>query len=205
MPFETTNVLLHTALQPICVYAFKCRVDLILGIYLLICSSEWFVEIYEAVAQRCSARKGLKNFAKFTEGHLCRSLCFNKVASLPPISVFAKVILWKASLTFCKCRLTEYTNISDRLIDYQFLNYFVIVQSSDLFFDKLTHICPKSSLLLFLRNVFVFYIQTFPVVTSTTICWKFYREPINFDGMNIHPLDMKGSTRKKNVEWNLGL
>ena len=35
----------------------------------------------EAVAQRCSLRKGvLRNFAKFTGEHLCKSLFFNKVA-----------------------------------------------------------------------------------------------------------------------------
>ena len=35
----------------------------------------------EAVAQRCSVRKGvLRNFTKFTGKHLCQSLFFNKVA-----------------------------------------------------------------------------------------------------------------------------
>ena len=39
----------------------------------------------EAVVQRCSAKKGvLKNFAKFTEIHLCQSLLFKKVAGLGP-------------------------------------------------------------------------------------------------------------------------
>ena len=33
--------------------------------------------------QRCSMKKGvLRNFAKFTEKHLCQSLLFNKVAGL---------------------------------------------------------------------------------------------------------------------------
>ena len=33
--------------------------------------------------QTCSLKKGvLKNFAKFTGKHLCKSLCFNKVADL---------------------------------------------------------------------------------------------------------------------------
>ena len=35
----------------------------------------------EAVAQRCSLKKGvLRNFAKFTGKHLCQSVFFNKVA-----------------------------------------------------------------------------------------------------------------------------
>ena len=37
----------------------------------------------EAVTRRCSVKKGiLRNFAKFTEKHLCHSLFFNKVAGL---------------------------------------------------------------------------------------------------------------------------
>ena len=37
----------------------------------------------EAVAQRCSAKKGAaKNFAKFTGKHLCQSLFFDKVTGL---------------------------------------------------------------------------------------------------------------------------
>ena len=39
--------------------------------------------ISEAVAQRCSVRKGvLRNFPKFTGKHLCQSLFFNKAAGL---------------------------------------------------------------------------------------------------------------------------
>ena len=39
----------------------------------------------EAVAKRCSVRKGvLRNFAKFTGKRLCQSLFFNKVAGLRP-------------------------------------------------------------------------------------------------------------------------
>ena len=37
----------------------------------------------EAVAQRCSAKKGAaKNFAKFTGKHLCQSLFFDKFTAL---------------------------------------------------------------------------------------------------------------------------
>ena len=42
-----------------------------------------FTELYntEAVAQRCSVRKGvLRNITKFTGKHLCQSLFFNKVS-----------------------------------------------------------------------------------------------------------------------------
>ena len=37
---------------------------------------------------RCSVREGvLRNFAKFTEKHLCQSLFFNKVARLRPATL----------------------------------------------------------------------------------------------------------------------
>ena len=40
---------------------------------------------------RCSVRKGVRNFTKFTGKHLCRSLFFNKVAglslSIPPENI----------------------------------------------------------------------------------------------------------------------
>ena len=37
-------------------------------------------KIIEAVAQRCSVKKGVpRSFAKFTGQHLCKSLFFNKV------------------------------------------------------------------------------------------------------------------------------
>ena len=37
-------------------------------------------KIIEAVAQRCSVKKGVpRSFAKFTGQHLCQSLFFNKV------------------------------------------------------------------------------------------------------------------------------
>ena len=39
----------------------------------------------EAVVRRCSMKKSVpRNFAKFTERHLCQSLFFNKVAGLRP-------------------------------------------------------------------------------------------------------------------------
>ena len=43
-------------------------------------------EIQEAVILRCSVKRKdvLKNFAKFTEKHFCRSLFFNKVAGWKP-------------------------------------------------------------------------------------------------------------------------
>ena len=47
----------------------------------------------EAVVRRCSVKKGaLKNFVKFTETHLCRSLFFNKVAGLRPATLLGKRI-----------------------------------------------------------------------------------------------------------------
>ena len=47
---------------------------------------KWFW--YSSCYQRCSIIKGvLKNFAKFTQKHLCRSLFFNKVAGLALTSI----------------------------------------------------------------------------------------------------------------------
>ena len=45
----------------------------------------------EAVAQRCSVRKGVpRNFGKFTGKHLCQSLFFNKVVGLRPATLLKK-------------------------------------------------------------------------------------------------------------------
>ena len=45
----------------------------------------------EAVAQRCSVKKGvLRNFTKFTGKHLCQNLFFNKVAGLSPATLLKK-------------------------------------------------------------------------------------------------------------------
>ena len=45
----------------------------------------------EAVAQRCSVKKGvLKNFSKFTGKHMCQSLFFNRVACLSPATLLKK-------------------------------------------------------------------------------------------------------------------
>ena len=39
-------------------------------------------KVPKAVAQRCSVKGVLRNFAEFTEKHLCQSFFFNKVAGL---------------------------------------------------------------------------------------------------------------------------
>ena len=50
-----------------------------------------FVKIREAVARRCSVRKGvLGNFPKFTGKHLCQSLFLNKVVGLRPATLLKK-------------------------------------------------------------------------------------------------------------------
>ena len=44
---------------------------------------KFFKKVTEAVAQRCSVRKGvLRNFAKFRGKHMWQGLFFNKVAGL---------------------------------------------------------------------------------------------------------------------------
>ena len=56
--------------------------------------------------QRFSVKKGvLRNFAKFTGKHLCRSLFFNKVAGLRPVTYFWSVF---------SCIGTEYRKIQIR-------------------------------------------------------------------------------------------
>ena len=40
--------------------------------------------------RKCSMKGVLKNFIKFTGKHLCRSLCFNKVAGLRPATLLKK-------------------------------------------------------------------------------------------------------------------
>ena len=50
-----------------------------------------FILPLEAVAQRCSLRKGvLRNFSKFAEKNLCQRLIFNKVADLSPATLLKK-------------------------------------------------------------------------------------------------------------------
>ena len=53
--------------------------------FFVVLNFQFFCNVAEAVARRCSVRKGvLKNFAKFTGKHLCHSLFFNKVAGSRP-------------------------------------------------------------------------------------------------------------------------
>ena len=54
--------------------------------------------------QRCSIKKGvLRNFAKFTEKHLCQSLFLNKVSGLKPASFIKKETLAQVfSCEFCE-------------------------------------------------------------------------------------------------------
>ena len=50
-------------------------------------------EIFQKPPRRCSVKKRLKNFSKFTGKHLCQSLFFNKVAGLRS-STLLKKRLW---------------------------------------------------------------------------------------------------------------
>ena len=46
---------------------------------------------FEAVARRCSVKKGVfRNFTKFTGKYLRQSLLFNKVAGLEPVALLNK-------------------------------------------------------------------------------------------------------------------
>ena len=50
--------------------------------------------------QRCSVRKVLRNFAKFTGKHLCHSLFFNKAAGQRPATLLEKTLLQVFSCKF---------------------------------------------------------------------------------------------------------
>ena len=57
----------------------------------------------------CSVRKGvLRNFAKFTENHLCQSLFFNKVAGLSKNSFFTEHLRTNASFIFLVFNLRDF-------------------------------------------------------------------------------------------------
>ena len=74
--------------------------------------------------QRSSMKKGvLKNFAKFTGKHLCRSLFFNKVTGLSPAAMLIKETLVQVfSCEFCKISENTFLqNTSGRLL----LNFFM--------------------------------------------------------------------------------
>ena len=76
------HVFCYLLTELICFSIFKSSVQLSSFLYIEILSFAFCLYL-EAVAQRCSCKKGfLRYFAKFTEKHLCQSLLFNKVAGL---------------------------------------------------------------------------------------------------------------------------
>ena len=75
----------------------------ILFIYRLTINELESVHGPEAVARRCSVRKGvLRNFAKLTGKHLCQSLYFNKVAGLDYNFIKIETLAQVFSCEFCK-------------------------------------------------------------------------------------------------------
>ena len=67
----------------------------------------------------CSVRKAvLRNFAKFTEKHLCQSVFFNKVAGLSPATLLKKKLWHRCFLVdFAKFLRTPFLwNTSGRLL-----------------------------------------------------------------------------------------
>ena len=74
--------------------------------------------------RRCSVRKVLRNFGKFTGKHLCQSLLLNKVAGLSP-ATFLKKRLWHRCfpVSFVKSLRTPFLqNTSWRLLLYHHKN-----------------------------------------------------------------------------------
>ena len=57
----------------------------------IIMSDNWYDKTLEAVAQKCSVRKGvLIKLTKFTGKHLCQSLFFIEVVGLRPATLLRK-------------------------------------------------------------------------------------------------------------------
>ena len=73
----------------------------------------YLLHFAEAVAQRCSAKKGvLRNFVKFTRKYLCQSLFFNKVAG--PCNFMKKETL--AQVLSCEfCEISKSTFFTEHL------------------------------------------------------------------------------------------
>ena len=73
---------------------------------------------YRSSLQWCFIKNGaLKNFAKFTGKHLCKSLFFNKVAALNPVTLLKKTLAQVFSCEFCEI----YKNIFYRTPTCMFL------------------------------------------------------------------------------------
>ena len=64
------------------------RVKKILVTASVICTNT--LETNGSSHRRCSVRKGVRNFAKFTGKHLCQSLFFNKAEGLRPGTLLKK-------------------------------------------------------------------------------------------------------------------
>ena len=88
----------------------------------------------EAVARRCSVRKGVpRNFANFTRKQLCQSLFFNKVADLRPATLLKK-------RPWHRCFFSEFCEISNNT----FFTEYLLATASDYFysnFGKIQNIC----------------------------------------------------------------
>ena len=69
--------------------------------------------IYRSSHPRCSVRKGvLRTFAKFTGKHLCKSLFFNKVASLRPARLHRSFVSFAKFLRTPFLQNTSYLQVT---------------------------------------------------------------------------------------------
>ena len=115
----------------------------------------------EAVAQRCSVKKGvLRNFAKFTGKHLCQSLFFNKVAGPRPAALLKKR-LWHSCfpLNFVKFLRTPFLT---KHFWWLLLQCFFKVPNMVVF----SILYPCYYTVLFLRTFPIFF-SNLPVLSST--------------------------------------
>ena len=94
----------------------------------------------EAVAQRCSVKKGvLRNFTKFTGKHLCQSLFFNKIDNL---------IKFEFSVNFAKILRTPFFTENPRwlLLESLSISMLLIIFDVILSNDMIDYVCWKMKL-----------------------------------------------------------
>ena len=106
--------------------------------------------------RRCSIEKGvLKNFAKFTENHLCQSLFFNKVEGLRPKTLLKKRLWHRCFLVnFAKFFRTSFLqNTSGRLLLVHQLLFDRVMNTPLKFGETLSSIAKSNYLLIFLIGI----------------------------------------------------
>ena len=95
--------------------------------FLSIRSSRPEMPCYRSSHRRCSVKKGvLRNFAKFTEKHLCQRVFFNKVAGRRPGTLLRKT-LWRRCFPVNFAKFLRHLRTTDSAVKKVFLrkNFFI--------------------------------------------------------------------------------